>query len=132
MIHAALEVVLDDQLGVRTARVRGPLDVFSAGVVGARILNGLPANTHSVVLELDGIEFIDSAGVSALIRLREHARSRSLDVHVHLGASPRVNPTVLGLLQRVFIVDDIEGVVDLTSDEPIDGAPMAGTSSAGR
>jgi hypothetical protein len=60
--------------------------------------------------------------MSALVRLREHARSRALEVHVHLGDEPRVNPTVLGVLQRIFVVDDD---IDLTSDEPLtDHSPV--------
>ena len=92
--------------------------MVSAGVVGARILDGMPPDATELILELDRIEFMDSAGVSALVRLREHARLRELNVHVQLGAAPHVNPTVVAVLRRVFVVDD---VVDLSADdEPAD------------
>ena len=102
------------------------LDVFSAGVVGARVLASLPADTHEIVLDLDGIEFMDSAGVSALVRLREHARHRSLDMHAHLGPAPHLNPTVLAVLHRVL---DLEDVVDLgqVDDEPAPRSPVKST-----
>ncbi len=51
---------------------------------------------------------------SALVRLREHARLRQLNVHVQLGAAPHVNPTVVAVIRRVFVVDD---VVDLSADD---------------
>ena len=119
-MHPAVEIVLDDRLGVRVAHVGGVLDVFTASVVGSRILNGIPADASELVLELEDLEFIDSAGVSALLRLREHARSRALDVHVRLGATPNLNPTVIGVLHGVFVVDD--DVVDL-SDPDLDDRP---------
>jgi anti-anti-sigma factor len=128
--HPAAEVIVDDHLGVRIARVGGVLDVFSAGVVGARILDGLPSNATELILELDRIEFMDSAGVSALVRLREHARLRALNVHVQLGAAPHVNPTVVAVLRRVFVVDD---VVDLSADDEqpgdqsVDRSPVSST-----
>ena len=75
MTHPAAEVSVDDHLGVRIARVGGVLDVFSAGVVGARILDGLPADATELILELDRIEFMDSAGVE---RAGAAARARAL------------------------------------------------------
>jgi anti-anti-sigma factor len=124
--HPSAEVVVVDRFGVRAASVSGVLDVFSAGVVGARVLASLPADTHEIVLDLDGIEFMDSAGVSALVRLREHARHRSLEIHARLGRAPHLNPTVLAVLHRVLDLDD---VVDLgqDDDEPAPRSPVKST-----
>jgi anti-anti-sigma factor len=119
-MHPAVEIVLDDRLGMRVAHIGGVLDVFTASVVGSRILTGIPTDATELVLELEDLEFIDSAGVSALLRLREHARSRALEVHVRLGATPNLNPTVIGVLHRVFVVDD--DVIDL-GDSDLDGRP---------
>jgi anti-anti-sigma factor len=126
--HAAVDVLVDDQLGVRVVEVRGVLDVFSAGVVGGRILAGLPADATELVLELEGVEFMDSAGVSALVRLRENARLRDLNVHARLGGAPNLNPTVVTVLRRVFVIDDVVDLTDDDDDEPIAGATPAGTT----
>jgi anti-anti-sigma factor len=116
----ACTVEVDDELGVRVARVSGSLDVFSASVVGARILSKLPSDTMELVLDLDDIAFMDSAGVSALVRLRENAKLRTMNVHAHLGDVPHVSPTLVAVLRRVFVVDD---VVDLTPDDEASVAP---------
>ena len=105
-MHPPAEILIVDGAGVRVASVRGVLDVFSASVVGARILAKLPADVKQLVIDLDGIEFMDSAGVSALVRLREHAGTRGLDVHVRLGHAPHMNPTVIAVLRRVLVCDD--------------------------
>ena len=126
MEHACT-VEVDDELGVRVARVSGSLDVFSASVVGARILSKLPSDTMELVLDLDDIGFMDSAGVSALVRLRENAKLRTMNVHAHLGDAPHVSPTLVAVLRRVFVVDD---VVDLTPDDDASVAhkPLAATT----
>jgi anti-anti-sigma factor len=123
--RTAAEVAVVDEFGTRVASLRGVLDVFSAGVVGARVLAGLPADTHQIVLDLDGIEFMDSAGVSALVRLREHAVHRSVAVHARLGHTLQLNPTVTAVLHRVL---DVEDVVDLgQDDEPVARSPVNST-----
>jgi anti-anti-sigma factor len=121
VIHPPAEVRVDDQPGVRVAEVSGVLDVFSAGVVGARILAGLPADSTELVLDLASVEFMDSAGVSALVRLREHARVRDLDVHARLGSAPHMNPTVCAVLRRVLTCDEI------VMDDQDDRSPVNST-----
>jgi anti-anti-sigma factor len=126
VISSAVDVIVDDRFGVRVAEVRGVLNVFSASVVGGKILAGLPASAKELVLELDGVESMDSAGVSALVRLHEHARQRDLNVHAHLGSTSTLSPTVVAVLRRVFVVDD---VVDLTDDdESVTSSPLATTN----
>jgi anti-anti-sigma factor len=125
VITSAVDVIVDDRVGVRVAEVRGVLNVFSASVVGGKILAGLPSDARELVLELDGIESMDSAGVSALVRLNEHARQRDLIVHAHLGSTSTLNPTVVSVLRRVFDVDD---VVDLTDDDESSNSPLAATN----
>jgi anti-anti-sigma factor len=120
-----VDVLVDDRGGVRVVKLRGPLDVFSASVVGTRVLAGIPSDTTMLVLELAGIESIDSAGVSALVRLHDHARLRDVEVHARLGDSPQINPTIVSVLRRVFVVDD---VVDLRVDEQPTTAPSVPTS----
>jgi ABC-type transporter Mla MlaB component len=122
-----VDVLVDDRGSVRLVELRGPLDVFSSSVVGTRVFAGMTSETTVLVLELGGIECIDSAGVSALVRLHEHARLRDLEVHARLGGAPHINPTVISVLRRVFICDD---VVDLGDDDDDAVATASPTSSA--
>jgi anti-anti-sigma factor len=126
VITSAVDVIVDDRFGVRVAEIRGVLNVFSASVVGGKVLAGLPGDARELVLELDGVESMDSAGVSALVRLSEHARQRDLDVHARLGSTSTLSPTVVSVLRRVFVVDD---VVDLTDDdESVTDSSLAATN----
>jgi anti-anti-sigma regulatory factor len=125
--EAAVEVIIEDRIGCRVAEVRGVLNVFTASVVGGRILAGLPPDARELVVDLDGIESADSAGVSALVRLYEHARARDVQVRARLGSACSMSPTVVSVLRRVFVVEE---VVDLTDgDDAASTRPPVATTN---
>lgn len=97
--------VADDH-GVRTAHLDGRLDVYSAAVLAPRVLAGLPNDAAQLVVDLSRVVAMDSAGVSALVRLNEQARARALGMHARLGRDCRLNPTVRSVLQRVVPCDE--------------------------
>lgn len=97
---------VSDGGGVRTASLGGVLDVYSAPVLGPRVMAGLPADAHELVIDLSDLAFMDSAGVSALVRLREQTRARSMVLHARLGDHTRLNPTVCSVLRRVLPCDE--------------------------
>ena len=109
MMHEAVEITLDDtdEEAGRLASIKGVLDVFSSPTLVKRALAGLPEHTHSIVIDLRDVSFVDTAGISALVRLHEEARDRALVVHAHLGgASKRMNATIVDVVRRVLPCDD--------------------------
>jgi anti-anti-sigma factor len=105
--HEPIRVIVDDQDDGRHAKVRGVLDVFSSPMLAKRALAGLPDQTRALLLDLKDVSFVDSAGVSALVRLRQEAKSRAIDVRARLGgAQHTINETVVELLRRVLPCDD--------------------------
>ncbi|MET1001271.1 MAG: STAS domain-containing protein [Acidimicrobiia bacterium] len=125
MTHPVVHIEVEDEPGVRNCIFSGALDVFSASIVGARALAGLPADAKELVLQLRDLEFMDSAGISALVRLRDQARARGAEVHAQLGRAPHINQTVVAVIRRVLVVDDL-------ADEDVeldpDPAALAATS----
>ncbi len=100
-------MTIDDTEHNRCAKVRGVLDVFTSPSLASRALAGLPEATHDLFLDLRGVSFVDSAGVSALVRLQQECRSRAVAVHAHLGNAQHViHGTMVDLLRRVLPVDD--------------------------
>ena len=68
-----------------------------------RALENLPDQTRAIVIDLREVSFVDSAGVSALVRLHQEATHRALDVHARLGAAnERINATVVDVVRRVL------------------------------
>ena len=75
--------------------------------LAARVLANLPGETRQLLIDLRDVRFVDSAGVSALVRLRQEGRARAVDVRARLGgAQTQINSTVVELLQRVLPCDD--------------------------
>ena len=106
--HQPVQIdLVDEETTGRQARVHGVLDVFSSATLAKRALAGIPDQTRELIIDLRDVSFVDSAGVSALVRLRQAASARTIEVRAHLGdAQTRINTTVVDLLRRVLPCDD--------------------------
>jgi anti-anti-sigma factor len=103
----SLRVDVQDSDEERRARVDGALDVFSSPLLAVRALAGLPETAKSLILDLRRVSFVDSAGVSALVKLHREARARAVDVRAQLGdAKSKINATMVDVIRRVVPVDD--------------------------
>src|SRR5262249_18336306 len=85
MAGHSMSVVVDDEKATeRRAEVRGSIDVFSSAMLPVRALAGLPDTARSLVIDLREVSFVDSAGVSALVKLRREAHTRAVDVRARI------------------------------------------------
>jgi anti-sigma B factor antagonist len=88
--------------------LRGELDVaFAAGVAAS--LAEIAARVCQVVVDLEGLEFIDSSGLAALARARRHARQAGGDL---LLAAPQQQVLRLLALTRLNDVFSVHACVD--------------------
>jgi anti-sigma B factor antagonist len=93
-------------------RLSGELDVVSAPVLRARLLDLMPRRLP-LLLELRGLDFMDSSGLAALLELRSRARQVAWDVTIR-GAGGRVRE----LLERtgtLALVEEPGGDLDHAS-----------------
>jgi anti-anti-sigma factor len=81
--------------------LRGELDIADAAAVAAR-LAALAASEPQIIVDLSGLEFIDSCGVAALARGRKLARHAGGDL---LLAAPR--QLVLRILTMTLLADGL-------------------------
>jgi anti-sigma B factor antagonist len=79
--------------------LRGELDIAHAASVAAA-LAAVAARQPEIVVDLAGLEFIDSSGVAALARGRKHARQAGGDLRL---AAPRQQ--VLRVLTLTRLID---------------------------
>ncbi len=107
-MHNSIEIEVDEGETSRLARVHGMLDVFSSSGLVQKALAGIPATAHSLVLDLRDVKFVDSAGVSAVVRLAQEAKSRAIELHTRIGATTKINETIVQTLCRVVPCDDDE------------------------
>ena len=79
--------------------LRGELDVTDAASVAAA-LTEVAARERHIIVDLAGLEFIDSSGLAALARVRKCARSAGGDL---LLAAPQ--PSVLRVLSLTRLIE---------------------------
>jgi anti-sigma B factor antagonist len=70
---AFMEMITRECNGQVVVSLRGELDVTEAASVAAALAQ-VAACTRQVIVDLEGLEFIDSSGLAALMRARKHAR----------------------------------------------------------
>jgi anti-sigma B factor antagonist len=66
-----LTVDVHDEEGVPVLVVRGELDAYSAPTLDAAVEQALAAGATRLVLDLEGVGFIDSSGLRSMIRARK-------------------------------------------------------------
>jgi anti-anti-sigma factor len=67
---AALEVRDRWDGGTVTVTVTGEIDVSTAGVFSARLAEAAGRHPERLVIDMAGVGFLDSAGLSCLVRVR--------------------------------------------------------------
>jgi anti-anti-sigma factor len=87
--------------------LRGELDLATAEVVAER-LRRLRERHDAVVLDLDGLAFIDAAGLRVILTAASDARNDGWAFTVTRGSAP---------VRRLFALLDLDGVL------PFDGRP---------
>lgn len=92
--------VHDDESGVRIIRVMDVLDIDSASGVRERVEAGIDGCSGDVCLELDGVSFIDSTGLSAVIELQRHANRRGAYLALACGEGAVRRLIELAFLER--------------------------------
>jgi anti-anti-sigma factor len=80
LVEVQIEQREDDDVVV--ARLTGELDIAGAESVGQRIAEAVPSSARGVVVDMTGLEFIDSSGVSMLFSLARRVGSRRQELRV--------------------------------------------------
>lgn len=88
--NKALAIVPQHEDGTQHIRLSGELDVSTVPEFNKRISELRQRDIHSIVLDLSGITFMDSTGLSAILVAEMHARMRGQRFSVIEGP-PHVN-----------------------------------------
>lgn len=70
----------DDDVVV--ARLTGELDISVADATGRKIANSVPSSARGLVVDMSGLEFMDSSGVSMLFALARQVGSHRQQLRV--------------------------------------------------
>jgi anti-sigma B factor antagonist len=111
--HQLARVVFEDRNGVRVAAIIGEVDVSNAGEVASAFsdLSGLSAG---LVIDLSGLDYLDSSGIALLhdlaLRLRE--RFQRLIVVSPPSTPPRRVLELTALDSQTLILDELEIAIE--------------------
>jgi anti-anti-sigma factor len=71
-----------DEEEVVVARLTGELDISAAERTGKTIADAVPSSARGVVVDMSGLEFMDSSGVSMLFSLARQVGSHRQELRV--------------------------------------------------
>jgi anti-sigma B factor antagonist len=69
------QVEIEQRDDVVVARLTGELDISVAESTGRKITDAVPSSARGLVVDMSGLEFMDSSGVSMLFGLARHVGS---------------------------------------------------------
>ena len=108
--------------GSHVITVRGEIHVSTAPQFSKRLTNAIESGKHAIVLDLCGLEFIDSTGLSVLLNGLRLVRQK----HGRM-AIACANPTVL----RLFQITSLMETFDIFPDRAAAVAHLAAGRSGG-
>lgn len=97
---------LDRSDGVRVVTVTGAIDVFNAGALARAAVADLPDEARAIVLDLDAVTVLDSAGLSAIVKLVRQFRARSIETRTSVGHDTPLSATVVESLRQLVPFDE--------------------------
>ncbi len=105
--RAFLEVDTTERDGALVFRVRGELDVDTAQVLRRQLFETSVAKGQRVVVDLEGLDFIDSSGLSVLIQTARRVSDDGGQLHLVCAKFHRLL-SIAGLDQIVPVHDSVE------------------------
>ncbi|MFN2545556.1 MAG: STAS domain-containing protein [Actinomycetota bacterium] len=90
--------------------VDGEIDLSNADEIGRAIEAAVPSDVTDVVLDLRSTSYLDSSGISLLVRFAERMRSRRQRVRVVTpeGSAVRAVLTIAGLSELLSMSTEID------------------------
>jgi anti-sigma B factor antagonist len=104
----SVELSTRERDGQVVVALRGDLDVADAARVAAS-LAVIAGSGRNIIVDLEGLEFIDSSGRAALARARQHARRAGFDL---LLAAPQQQVLRMLAITRLIDVFTVHACID--------------------
>jgi anti-sigma B factor antagonist len=121
-----MDLITRECNGQVVVSLRGELDVAEAASVAAALAQ-VAACTRQVIVDLEGLEFIDSSGLAALVRARKHARLAGGDL---LLAAPQRQVLRVLAITRLTDIFSVHACVEDAAGSPGRSATAAAPASA--
>lgn len=90
----AAELTIETREAIVIARLRGDIDMSNAGQLRDELNLATRNDALGLVLDLSEVEYLDSAGIHLIHRLRDALRTRGQQLRLVIPASSIVNDTL--------------------------------------
>ena len=99
------ELELDDGDGVRVARLSGELDLSNVLDVSDALAQAVPAEAPGLVVDMSGLQHLDSAGLRMLFDLRRRLTQRRQEVVLAVPEEARIRDVLeLAAVELTIVV----------------------------
>ncbi len=82
MTMTSLELEVGEQAGWQVLTMKGEVDISTTPRVRSQLISLLSQGSPQLVVDLEGVGFLDSSGLGALVAALKLARSRSGDLRL--------------------------------------------------
>ena len=95
------------------ASLTGEVDLSNAASIGDALTETVPNHALALVLDLSGVDYLDSAGIQLLYRLREELRVRGQVLRLVIPGSSPANDALrlAGVARHVDTADTVDGAL---------------------
>jgi anti-sigma B factor antagonist len=95
---------------VGVARLSGEIDLSNAADLATSVIDATPSDVLGVVVDLTEIDYLDSAGIHLIYRLRERLSARGQELRLVIPALSPVNDALrlAGVKRHVAIAETVD------------------------
>jgi anti-sigma B factor antagonist len=105
-IEPTFEIDIAHRSGHTVVEVSGELDVFSASRLRQALFDPVLCCEPHVVVDLDGVTFMDSTGIGTLVAARRWLTSRDSAISLVCTGGPALRLLEMVCLDKVFDIHD--------------------------
>lgn len=106
------------------AHVTGEVDMSNAEEVGSTVIGATPNEAHGVILDLSGVDYLDSAGIYVMYGMRASLQARGQAMILVIPASSPVHDSLrlAGAERPGEVAESVEEAL-----RTFDGRPLPGS-----
>lgn len=96
--------------GIALARIAGEVDMSNADELHKALASAMPTDASAMVLDLTGVDYLDSAGIRMIYMLSEDLQARRRQLHVVVPSSSMVADVLrlAGVSEHIGAVETVD------------------------
>ena len=96
------------------ARLTGEIDLSNVETIRSALTEAMPNHVHLLVLDLSTVDYLDSAGIQLIYRLREDlgARAQTLRLVIPMSSPANAALRLAGVAQHVDTIETVALALD--------------------